>query len=472
MGSIRQREFQNLEEAFLSLPKEIQEASERVAEYTELIFILAGSEGVYMNDIRSSARMKSELSDTIRWAAKYYDLGKVLVPELYHRMHPDFTSEELALYQSIPANGVILAENTIRNQGKVKQTDINILLEMIQYHGEKWNGTGYPEGLKEVKVPIVARIVQIAETFDALVMEKHSEKPFEYAMGMVQELSGVELDPVITKIVVENKPKIRRIFNKYKGQSRIIPQQENFVKRRSTRPYELFYRPIYGQQEKANVAYEAELRFRDGKEWLTYAEVEAVVKKNKLMNDLGTCCLLEACDTIRRLELCQIPCHFIALHLPLGWLNGRGVVKAVASVLEDTLVEAQRLGIIIQVEQYRKMTKTMGENLQKLQELGIPIMLSGCEIQEFTAQELLEKGISILRLSEAMGVKLSTDECVEYCTDLAAQGVKIAAEDMDKKSYKALYYRNRIVYASDITLGDYRNENQMVEEELLFMEQD
>jgi HD-GYP domain-containing protein (c-di-GMP phosphodiesterase class II) len=84
---------------------------------------------------------------------------------------------------------------------------------MAHYHHEKWNGEGYPEGLKGEQIPLSARIMAVADVFDALVSRRSYKDgmPFEKAMDIIKEGSGSHFDPQIVKAFVDSEAEVRKI---------------------------------------------------------------------------------------------------------------------------------------------------------------------------------------------------------------------------------------------------------------------
>ena len=74
-------------------------------------------------------------------------------------------------------------------------------IEMAYYHHEKWDGTGYPNHMKGEEIPLSARIMAVADVFDALVAERVYKKPFTYekAMAIITEGAGKHFDPVVVE---------------------------------------------------------------------------------------------------------------------------------------------------------------------------------------------------------------------------------------------------------------------------------
>jgi putative two-component system response regulator len=81
-------------------------------------------------------------------------------------------------------------------------------------HHEKWNGRGYPNGLKGEEIPLVARICSICDVFDALCSERPYKKPWEPAdaLRLIEEQAGNDFDPHLAKVFLEISDEIVRMF--------------------------------------------------------------------------------------------------------------------------------------------------------------------------------------------------------------------------------------------------------------------
>ena len=75
----------------------------------------------------------------------------------------------------------------------------------MKYHHERWDGTGYPEGLKGEEIPLLGRVLGVADFLDALTSDRSYRKgmPLEEALQMVKDLEGQAFDPVVVKAAVE-----------------------------------------------------------------------------------------------------------------------------------------------------------------------------------------------------------------------------------------------------------------------------
>jgi HD-GYP domain-containing protein (c-di-GMP phosphodiesterase class II) len=90
---------------------------------------------------------------------------------------------------------------------------MNEAVEMARYHHEKWDGSGYPEHLAGEAIPLCARIMAIADVFDALVSPRVYKSPMSYdeAFKIIEEESGIHFDPVVAQEFLNIKEKAAAI---------------------------------------------------------------------------------------------------------------------------------------------------------------------------------------------------------------------------------------------------------------------
>jgi response regulator RpfG family c-di-GMP phosphodiesterase len=88
--------------------------------------------------------------------------------------------------------------------------------EIACSHHERWDGSGYPQGLKEHEIPLSARIVAVADVFDAITSKRVYKEAFdiEKSLSIIKDSSGSHLDPFVVEVFFENFEKILTIFEK------------------------------------------------------------------------------------------------------------------------------------------------------------------------------------------------------------------------------------------------------------------
>ena len=141
-------------------------------------------------------------------AAAMHDTGKIAIPDSILKKPGKLTSQEWEIMKRHSEAGYeILSES---------KTPLFITAAAIaRYHHEKWDGSGYPDGLKKEEIPLEARIVAIADVFDALTMKRPYKQAWsaEKAFSEIARSSGSHFDPRLVEIFLSIKDKIYNIKN-------------------------------------------------------------------------------------------------------------------------------------------------------------------------------------------------------------------------------------------------------------------
>lgn len=146
-------------------------------------------------------------------AAPLHDLGKVSIPDSILLKPGKLTCEEFDKMKEHTVIGRDLIESTLRG---VESDEYVALAECITlYHHEKWNGKGYPAGLSGNDIPLCARIMSIADVYDALRSErcyKHALS-HEQACEIIRSESGQLFDPAVVTAFFVNSSKIEKLID-------------------------------------------------------------------------------------------------------------------------------------------------------------------------------------------------------------------------------------------------------------------
>jgi HD-GYP domain-containing protein (c-di-GMP phosphodiesterase class II) len=168
----------------------------KTAYYVEAIARELQKEGKYRN------LLDNEYIDKLKRSAPLHDIGKIAVSDLILNKPGKLTDEEFAIMKTHTTEGKNILEKIVENTSD--SMDDNYLkesIEMAHYHHEKWDGSGYPTRIKGEEIPLSARIMAVADVFDALVAERIYKKPFTYekAMAIITEGAGKHFDPVVVE---------------------------------------------------------------------------------------------------------------------------------------------------------------------------------------------------------------------------------------------------------------------------------
>ena len=113
------------------------------------------------------------------------------------------TPEEYDIMKKHSEYGAQVIQNSMKNVDD--DTYINVAINIAKYHHERYDGTGYPEGLKGEQIPLEARIMSLADVYDALISKRPYKEAFskEKAMQIIKEGMGTQFDPELTPIFLE-----------------------------------------------------------------------------------------------------------------------------------------------------------------------------------------------------------------------------------------------------------------------------
>ncbi len=131
-----------------------------------------------------------EQIEILRIGARLHDIGKIGVPDAVLQKPGRLTEEEFALIKQHPEIGKRILENVSR---------FSNYLPIIELHHEDWDGRGYPHGLRGEDVPLLARIVHVADAYDAMTSDRayRSRMPERRVREILRECAGTQFDPAI-----------------------------------------------------------------------------------------------------------------------------------------------------------------------------------------------------------------------------------------------------------------------------------
>ena len=149
-------------------------------------------------------------------AAPMHDLGKVAIDDAILRKPGKFTPEEYAEMKKHPVEGARIVGEIL--EGTSDHYFREIAINVAHYHHERWDGSGYPEGLKGEEIPLEARIMAIADVYDALVSKRvyKEEFSFEKANQIILEGMGTQFDKGLEKYYRQAREKIEKFYQENK----------------------------------------------------------------------------------------------------------------------------------------------------------------------------------------------------------------------------------------------------------------
>jgi len=149
-------------------------------------------------------------------AAPLHDIGKVGIPDDILLFPGPLSAEKWKIMQTHAIIGEEILGSVIKSEGNITDTMV-IAKNIAGGHHEKWDGTGYPRGVKGKKIPLAARIMALADMYDALVSSRVYKKAWTHAEAVaeIKKLSGSHFDPKIVKAFLQIKDTFKNINKKY-----------------------------------------------------------------------------------------------------------------------------------------------------------------------------------------------------------------------------------------------------------------
>jgi len=168
----------------------------------------------YSSAIARGMSLDEEFVEHILWASPMHDIGKIGIPDRVLQK-PDKLD---------PDEWVIMKQHTTIGAEILKDASadfIKLAAEISLSHHEKWDGSGYPQGLKGSDIPLTGRIVAMADVFDALTSERvyRAPIPLEKALAMIKEGRGSHFDPQVMDTFLAIEDEIRAELNWWKFMS-------------------------------------------------------------------------------------------------------------------------------------------------------------------------------------------------------------------------------------------------------------
>jgi HD-GYP domain-containing protein (c-di-GMP phosphodiesterase class II) len=164
--------------------------------YVSMLARAAQKAGIYPETINDN------FVKLVESAAPLHDIGKIAVPDRILNKPGKLTDEEFEQIKIHASEGGKLILQVLEDTSD--QEYIKVAYEVATYHHEKWNGKGYPKGLSGEEIPVSARIMAIADVYDALTMERVYKKafPVETALSIISEDAGKHFDPLLAPLFV------------------------------------------------------------------------------------------------------------------------------------------------------------------------------------------------------------------------------------------------------------------------------
>lgn len=149
-------------------------------------------------------RLSAEDMTHLRWGAYLHDVGKIAIPDQVLLKPTQLTPEEFAIIKS----HVVIGETMLRRLSFLDDA----VLAVVRHHHERWDGHGYPDGLKGHAIPLLARVFSVVDVYDALISPRPYKEawPHEQAVRELVRNAGRQFDPEVIAVFLEVEASLAR----------------------------------------------------------------------------------------------------------------------------------------------------------------------------------------------------------------------------------------------------------------------
>jgi response regulator RpfG family c-di-GMP phosphodiesterase len=167
------------------------------------------------NQPKYQAAMTQEFVDDLVQSSVLHDIGKVAIPDSVLFNPRKFAVGEYEIMKQHAVHGGRALEEAAEETGE--KTYLSMGRDIAYYHHEHWDGNGYPYGLQGEEIPLAARIVAIADVYDALTTERRYKRAFshEEAVSVILDSSGKQFDPALVDVFIAIEGRFRDIRRRY-----------------------------------------------------------------------------------------------------------------------------------------------------------------------------------------------------------------------------------------------------------------
>jgi putative two-component system response regulator len=151
--------------------------------------------------------------DALAKAAPLHDIGKVAIPDGVLLKPGALTAEEWVVMRTHTTQGADLLQRAAQRLGDRAGPMLHYAMQIARSHHEKWDGSGYPEGLAGDDIPVAARLMAVADVYDALISRRPYKEPMshEAAMAWIEAQSGRHFDPRLVRALQAVQPQLQDI---------------------------------------------------------------------------------------------------------------------------------------------------------------------------------------------------------------------------------------------------------------------
>lgn len=175
----------------------------------------------YCTEIAQGLGLSKTEIEYLKYASPMHDIGKIVIPDSIIKKEGGLTPGEREIIRKHPVMGADIFKGS-------RSPLLKIARIISLTHHERYDGTGYPQGLKGREIPLFGRIVALADVFDALTSRRPYKEAYSFdeALAIIKDLSGKNFDPDIVNAFFKRKEKIREIWKANRDIESFLAEKE------------------------------------------------------------------------------------------------------------------------------------------------------------------------------------------------------------------------------------------------------
>ncbi|MBO4845892.1 MAG: HD domain-containing protein [Lachnospiraceae bacterium] len=182
---------------------------QKTVAYVQIILDGLNKKGYY------SEQLTPRYMEDVVKSAPLHDVGKINIPDAILNKPGKLTDEEFEIMKTHTTAGMAIIDkaiSTVEGENYLREAR-----NMAAYHHERWDGKGYPEGLHGAVIPLSARIMAVADVFDALTSARVYKPafPLQKAVSIIEEGKGTQFDPKCVEVFIEALPEVEKVLIKF-----------------------------------------------------------------------------------------------------------------------------------------------------------------------------------------------------------------------------------------------------------------
>lgn len=181
----------------------------RTVAYVKIIVDALTENGIYTDNL------DGEYLDFLMRAAPMHDFGKIAVTDTILQKPGKLTTEE---YEKMKMHTVRGADMIKASLAALEEPGyITVAWQVARHHHERWDGMGYPDGLHGDMIPLCARVVAVADVFDAVSQDRcyRPAMSLDESFAIIEEGAGKQFDPLIAKVFLQMRDKVEAVFHQF-----------------------------------------------------------------------------------------------------------------------------------------------------------------------------------------------------------------------------------------------------------------